>query len=277
MKRTIAAPVAIAVLIAGCGDAITEYSPGQPGLAVPESAGAPGRGGRSRAMGELIYFITAENRLVAFRSNKPNQVALDVQVTGVAPVECIVGLDFRPSDLGADGVDDIGKPHGASDAGRLYLLDPASGVASAPVLLGITPDGLPAGVGFTPVPDRLRIHTLQGQNLRINVDNGSTIVEGSLRYRDSDINAGSMPRIAAASYTNNDNDPSTGTALFALDAATGRLRTFPVAAGGPNGGVMATVVALGLSFSTVAGFDISPASGIAYAALSTSAAIVSIA
>lgn len=111
---------------------------------------------------------------------------------------------------------------------------------------------------------------LQGQNLPMNVDNGLTIVDGPLRYRDSDINAGSMPRIAAASYTNNDNDPSTATALFALDAGTGSLTTFPLDAGGPNGGVMATVGAPGPSFSTDAGFDISLASGSVLAALSTS-------
>ena len=42
------------------------------------------------------------------------------------------------------------------------------------------------------------------------------------------------PNITGAAYTNNDNDLATGTALFAIDATTDALVTFPAATGGPN-------------------------------------------
>lgn len=60
-----------------------------------------------------------------------------------------------------------------------------------------------------------------------------------------------------------------GTELYAIDAAQDVLVEFGV--GGPNGGMLVTVGALGVDAGLLSGFDISNATGTAYAVLSTSA------
>lgn len=102
------------------------------------------------------------------------------------------------------------------------------------------------------------------------MDNGATAVDVPLSYRAGDAGFGIDPEVIATGYTNNDNDPATGTALFAIDAIRDVLVTFPAATGGPNGGQMATVGAHGLDVGSVAGFDISVVSGIAYGAVLSS-------
>lgn len=222
------------------------------------------------AAGETVLGLTAGNQLVVVSSTQPNRTIANVQIQGLMAGEEVIGIDFRPSDLNGDGNDDVGRLYGVTDASRLVVIDPATGMTSAHVLLSTGLSSLVGGTGFNPVPDRLRIHTASDQNLRVNVDNGAVTVDGALRYGAGDVRFGVDPIVVATGYTNNDNDPATGTALYALDAATGSLVTFPAATGGPNGGVMATVGALGVSFGSSTGFDISLATGIGYAAVAVS-------
>jgi hypothetical protein len=63
------------------------------------------------------------------------------------------------------GVNDVGKLYGVGSASRVYVIDPGTGQATrgvplntavgAPVLLS----GTAFGIGFNPVPDRLRVHS----------------------------------------------------------------------------------------------------------------------
>ncbi|HET8625555.1 MAG TPA: DUF4394 domain-containing protein [Gemmatimonadales bacterium] len=131
----------------------------------------------------------------------------------------------------------------------------------APVTLA----GTAFGVGFNPVPDRLRVHSDDNQNPRINVDNGVTAVDTALSYPADGVD----PNIVATGYTNKDNDPATGTVLYAIDSDRDALTVFDIPSG-PNSGKMSVVGSLGVDTGDAAGFDIAGAANVAYAAFSDS-------
>ncbi len=257
-----------AIALGACDEAPTAVSPD----VTPNSA--RGVSGNNRISGEQLVGLTADNELVTFQSGKSNQTTSVVAITGLVGDETVVGIDFRPSDTGANGVNEIGTLYAVTSASRLYKVDPVTGAATMPVTQSVALDGTAFGVGFNPAADRLRIHSNTNQNLRINVETGLTIVDGTLAYTDGDVNAGNDPDLTAAGYTNNDADPATGTELYAIDAAQNVLVEFGPAVGmtsGPNSGQLVTVGALGVDAGSLSGFDISNTTGIAYAVLSTSA------
>lgn len=246
-------------------------------LSANRAAADERRGGPSS--GTLVYGLTAEGEIITFRTSQPNRVLSTARVTGLRGGDRLVGLDFRPSDLNDDGINDVGQLYavakGAS-GGSLYLLDPATGRAtfgSALVTMTGEPvalSGTAFGVGFNPTVDRLRVHSDAEINLRINVDNGVTVLDPALAFRGDDRNAGVNPAVTGTAYTNSDNNPATGTELFAIDAARDVLVAFPPP-GGANSGQMATVGSLGVDTRLAIGFDIvGSANGTAYAVLSTS-------
>ena len=73
----------------------------------------------------------------------------------------------------------------------------------------------------------------------------------------------------ATGYTNNDNDPATGTVLYAIDASRDVLTVFNIPSG-PNSGKMTVAGPLGVDTGLPTGFDIAGADNIAYAAFSDS-------
>jgi hypothetical protein len=252
----------LSILATACADAPT-LPTAAPAVARArvEAAGAPAA---------LIYGLTADNALVSFVAGKPNRTIATVAVTGLQAGERLVGIDFRPSSSAAAVPGTIGKLYGVGSASRIYTIDPITGVATYVSTLALTPGG-PAiplqgssfGVGFNPVPDRLRIHSDADQNLRVNVDNGVTIVDGTLGYTDGSGN----PAFAGTGYTNNDNDPLTGTVLYAIDSERDALALV----GNPNGGTATVVGPLGVDTDAAVGFDIALPGNVAYAALSESA------
>ncbi|QJR37359.1 DUF4394 domain-containing protein [Gemmatimonas groenlandica] len=252
-----------AIVLAACAETPT---------AVPtdiSSASARAAEAGAATSGEALIGLTENNELVSFSSDKSNQTTGIVPITGLVDGETVVGIDFRPSDTGANGVNEIGTLYAVTSASRLYKVDPVTGAATMPVTLSIPLEGSAFGVGFNPAADRLRIHSNTNQNLRINVESGLTIRDVPLAYSMGDVNAGADPDLTALGYTNNDANPATGTELYAIDAAQDVLVEF--GAGGPNGGMLVTVGALGVDAGLLSGFDISNATGTAYAVLSTSA------
>ncbi len=251
-----------AIALAACTESPTALSTD----VAPTFAKADGAGAAMAS--ETLIGLTGSNELVRFDSDKSNQ-STTVMITGLANGETVVGIDFRPSDTGANGVNEIGILYAVTSASRLYKVDVMTGAATMPVTLSIALEGSAFGVGFNPAADRLRIHSNTNQNLRINVETGLTIVDGALSYSEGDVNAAADPDLTAAAYTNNDANPATATELYAIDAAQDVLVEFGV--GGPNGGKLVTVGALGVDAGMLSGFDISNATGTAYVVLSTSA------
>lgn len=272
-----ATPFLVAALVSACTEAPTspEVSADVVSSKVAEGSAVAAS---SKSGGETIYGLAAGNQLLTLASGKANQTSSTVTITGLAAGEMVVGIDFRPSDLGANGISDIGKLYALTNASRLYIVDPATGVASSPVTLSVTLVGTSFGIGFNPVVDRLRIHSDANQNLRVNVETGATTLDGALAFKAGDPNFGNDPDVTATGYTNNDASAATGTELYAIDVKQDVLVEFGPAsavgvtpATGPNSGQLVTVGSLGVDAGLLAGFDISNTSGIAYAALSTSA------
>ena len=78
--------------------------------------------------------------------------------------------------------------------------------------------GTTVTVDFNPVADRLRVITSDGMNLRVNVDDGKATVDGALKFKDGDVNAGKTPNVIAGAYSNSFKGTK-ATALYDIDAS----------------------------------------------------------
>jgi trimeric autotransporter adhesin len=213
-----------------------------------------------------MFAVTMRNTLLNFNPGAPGVINSARFITGLAFGENVVGIDFRPAD---------GRLYALSSASRLYVLNPATGVASP---VGAAPLGLSGqsfGVDFNPVPDRLRVVSDGDQNLRINPNNGAVAgVDTALTYAAGDANAGANPNVVGAAYTNNFAG-ATSTTLYAIDATLdtlvrqGSVGGAPVS---PNTGQLFTVGRLNVDTSDLVGFDIAPATNAAFASLTPAGA-----
>ncbi len=113
------------------------------------------------------------NKLLSFDSDTPGTIFRTVTITGLQSGERIVAIDVRSS---------TGQLYGIAAAdnfimglylGSLYMISPATGVATR---VGTTTYGLAGGLfamDFNPVTDELRV--MAGLNMRINPDTGQII------------------------------------------------------------------------------------------------------
>lgn len=155
----------------------------------------------------------------------------------------IVGIDVRPAD---------GVLYAVSQDGGIYTVDAKTGAATMKSKLSETlKTGVTVTVDFNPVADRLRIITSEGVNLRVNVDDGKAIVDGALKYKDGDAQAGKTPNVIAGAYTNSSNPKPGATALYDIDAAGHLLSQAP-----PNDGILNTVGMLGIKIEGPVAFNI---------------------
>lgn len=239
------------------------------GVALKTPVNAP-----SQALGELLG-LTEENALVSFNRGAPGKLCTQNAITGLATGEQALGIDVRPSD---------GALYALGSSGKLYTVNTGTGVATLKsTLLAAASDlsdpfvSLPAdayAIGFNPVPDRLRVITRTGKNLRIDVTTGAVTTDVNLSPANADVTGlGYLNSVAGA----------TSTALYALDTGTKslvRVGSVPATggacdgaspdSGNPNCGVVTSIGSLGLSgdVSAINGFDIDGTNGVALAALS---------
>ncbi len=176
-------------------------------------------------LAQTVVGLTDDNRIVRFSANTPGTVVSSVEVTQLEPGDRLLGIDVRPA---------TGLLYGLSQTGRLYTIDPASGLATPRALLDVPLAGSFVGMDFNPVPDRLRVVTNTGQNLRINVDSGATIVDGAINPE------GAV--LGAAGYINSFAGTTT-TALYVVNTATSAL----MLQSPPNNGTVAAVGPLGVT------------------------------
>jgi hypothetical protein len=208
---------------------------------------------------------TASGKLISFTTAAPQKLCTTGTVSGLAAGETILGIDTRPAD---------GAVYALGSAGNVYTLDPATGAATKKSTLApamgdafTALSGTEFGVDFNPVPDRLRIVSDTGQNLRVNVDTGAVTTDTALNP------AGST--VVAAAYTNAIAGAGF-TTLYVLDAANDRLQIQGAPSGNPNLGDLQTVGALGIGdVQSVAAFDISGTNNAAFAAVNIAGAAVS--
>lgn len=215
------------------------------------------------AQAERLVGLTTTNMLVHFDSGTPG-FATGMTISGLSGTdERLLGIDLRPA---------TGKLYGLSDQGRLYTLNWMTGKAT--FVAGLMADpadltspfgglkGTSLGIDFNPVPDlgqalpSLRVVSNAGENLRINVNGAAA----GLVSTDTAL-SGAASSVVAAAYSMNDRDATTLTALYGIDAVNDRL----VLQNPPNDGTVSVIGPLGVDTTGVAGFDISGATGRAYA------------
>ena len=168
------------------------------------------------------------------------KVTSKVDIKGASSV---VGIDVRPSD---------GMLYAVTADGGIYTVDPKSGQATMKSKLSETlKAAVTVTVDFNPVADRLRVITSDGTNLRVNVDDGKAIVDGALKFKDGDANAGKTPNVIAGAYTNSANPKPTATALYDIDASGVLVSQAP-----PNDGILNTIGALGIKLDGPVAFNI---------------------
>lgn len=154
-----------------------------------------------------------------------------VEVSGVEGA--LLGIDVRSTD---------GLLYGVLADGTIVTIDVETGTASEVSRLEtMLPEGVTAIVDFNPAADRLRLMGSDGTSLRVNVDTGEVVVDGSHVFAEGDAFAEATPLIVTGAYTNAIGRPAS-TTLFNIDARTGTL----VLQDPPNDGVLNTVGALGL-------------------------------
>jgi hypothetical protein len=188
------------------------------------------------------------NTIYAFDSDSPGTIT-SFPLSGIPIGENLIGIDFRPASGALYGI-----ANDASGNGSIYLLNLASGTATLVAPLTADPtdltnpfttvNGSYFGMDFNPVPDRLRLVSDVGQNLRINVDTGLVITDGDLN--------GASPLVTGAAYTNSFAGGAS-TTLYGIDLSNRQL----VTQNPPNNGTIVAVGSLGVNtLGSEAGFDI---------------------
>ena len=208
---------------------------------LPASAAFVDGGGNTGGNLDVIGY-TAADKLIRFRTNKPRNAQTIGDVSGYANGETsLIGLDFRPAN---------GALVAVGNAGGIYTVDTDTALLTFVAVMSVPPTGASFGVDFNPTVDRLRIVSNTGQNLRVNVDTGATLVDTALTYPGPPVV--SALGVVASAYTNNDADPNTATTLFDIDLTLDQV----VVQSPANSGLLAATGKLGVDAGAAAGFDI---------------------
>jgi hypothetical protein len=207
--------------------------------------------------GEPVVALTSANRLLFFDSATPGTVTKLI-VTNTVGNETLLGIDFRPL---------TGDLYGFAPSGRLYVLNLTSGAAMIPAGTANALTGTRFGFDFNPTVDRIRVVTDTDQNVRLHPDTGVTSnTDNNLAFAATDINTGADPNVVGVAYTNNFSGAG-ATVLYDIDSNLNAL----LVQSNPNGGILNTVGPLGVDTTDNVGFDISAATGVAYASLTVGA------
>ena len=184
--------------------------------------------------------LTEDGRLLIFSVSAPEKVEVKT-IQGVPDPLC--GIDERPAN---------GLLYGVTTASEVYTIDPETGAGKLVSTLTLPFDGgMRSGADFTPLADRLRLVSHDGQNLRINVDVGAAAIDGPLVYTPGDPNHGERPEIAAVAYTKS-LPVTAATEMYDIDSHLDIL----VQQEPPNDGILRTIGPLGVDFPVLAGFEI---------------------
>jgi hypothetical protein len=199
----------------------------------------------------VAYALTDNGMLKIF--NPENGMEYGTKTIPAIPGVTLQGIDIRPAN---------GRLYALGDNSKIYGIDLGNGTANelgslkladnTPVMLS----GTYFGVDFNPVADRLRVVSDNGQNLRINVNDGVTTVDQPLKIG----MAGPTPYITAVAYTNSF-PGTTATMLFDIDSQSNTLYLQTP----PNNGVQTDPKPLGIDVNPGIGFDIGNVSGKGYA------------
>ncbi len=195
-----------------------------------------------------VAFAVSGSNLLIFNPNSTTGL-VSKPITGLQVGESLVGIDFRPVN---------GQLTAISSNSRIYTIgvNATNGIATFIAMLSTPLNGTSFAVDFNPVPDRIRIVSNTGQNLRVNPLTGATTT-------DTPLNPGT-PSVSAAAYSNNFAGTAT-TTLYVIDPANDKL----FIQSPPNNGTLTEVGNLGVNIETSNGFDIGGTSNKAYGAFTS--------
>jgi len=206
-----------------------------------------------QAAAEPITALTAANQLFSFESSTPGSISPLIPVTGLLAGTTLIGIDFQPATGLLIGVGTNGLN------GGIYTLNPLTGAATLINTFALAAGGQSGfGVDFNPVVDALRIVSDTGDDMRITAGGTGTVVVDSLLSQSGVTGAAYSNNVAGAASTTLFDISYTQDALFTQGSPGGT----PVS---PNTGMLFMVGPLGLNVGPQIGFDISGATGVAFA------------
>lgn len=152
--------------------------------------------------------------MCAFSTDKPGSLDWVRDITGFVDDETtLIGIDVRVQD---------GLLYGVGNKGYIYTItvDQNSDFVDLTKVskLGVPPSGTNFGVDFNGPADRLRVISDNGQNLRHNLNDHTTIADMPLT-----LNGAPAMGVTGAAYTNNDLSPDTVTTLVDVDTTNDQI------------------------------------------------------
>ncbi|GAB3434946.1 DUF4394 domain-containing protein [Actinophytocola sediminis] len=192
-----------------------------------------------------VFAITGDGGLMAaFYINRPQILNWVRAVTGLSGDAALVAIDVRVQD---------GLLYGLGDQGGIYAIRTPPQVDDVKLTkvsqLQVPLYGTEFDIDFNPAADRLRVISDNGQNLRHNLHDHSTVEDGTLTVPPS---LAAARGVTAAAYTNNDLDPGTATTLLDISTVLDQV----LIQSPPNEGKLVATGALGVNAGLDAGFDI---------------------
>ncbi|MGW1712198.1 DUF4394 domain-containing protein [Streptomyces sp. NPDC002156] len=235
MKSGTRKRIATAVAVVSAATALMVTSPGSSTAAVT-------------ATPKLLAFgITADGLTMAsFYTDTPGTLNWVRDVTGLSGDTRLVGIDHRVQN---------GLMYALGEKGGIYTVTPpAPGSSNPPAFakvsqLQVALYGTSFDIDFNPAADRLRVISNNGQNLRHNLNDGTTITDSPLNIPPATTAA---IGVTGAAYTNNDLVGSTGTTLTDVDTYNDQI----VIQSPPNAGNLVPTGLLGFDANLEAGYDI---------------------
>lgn len=209
--------------------------------------GSPGTGSAAPAATPSLraFGISGDGTLMAtFTTDRPQTLDWVRAVTGLSGDTSLIGIDFRVQD---------GLMYGVGNKGGIYSIKTPPATTDAVVTkvsqLQYALHGTNFGVDFNPAADRLRVISDNGQNLRHNLNDHSTIQDLNLTTPPVE---GTTKGVSAAAYTNNDLNAATATTLVDINTTSDQV----VLQSPANNGTLAPTGSLGFDAGINAGMDI---------------------
>ncbi|WP_439379848.1 DUF4394 domain-containing protein [Amycolatopsis lexingtonensis] len=209
------------------------------------SFGTAGGSSAAQVTGLRAYGISSDGTLMAtFTTDRPQVLDWVRVVTGLSGDTALLGIDFRVQN---------GLLYGVGNKGGIYTITMPPVTADVVVTkvsqLTVPLYGTNFGVDFNPAADRLRVVSDNGQNLRHNLNDGTTTEDAILTTPPS---SGPTRGVTASAYTNNDLNPDSATTLFGINTTADQV----VIQSPANNGTLAATGALTVDAGPNAGFDI---------------------
>jgi hypothetical protein len=241
--------LAAVALVAACGgDSGGPSAPSTPDPdPIPSPTPEPEPGPVSGLEGRAIFGLTCANQLVLFGSENPEQLARQVQITGMSAGAVMAGIDFRGGVLFGVGTDS-----------RVYTVDTLTGAATAVGGPFAPPlNGEHFGMAYDAGQDLLHVAGVESkQSLEIIPATGAiAAARPDLAYASGDTHAGTSAAMAGEAYH--------GAALYGIETNANAL-----VVASPGTGAITTVADLGFNVYICSGLDVDT-DGTAYAALAT--------